>query len=400
MTKLGHLSGEAGYRKISITHHHGLRACSTCIRLTEAPDQSAFSVHGPTMQPQTASALTEIPTSATKPAAADQQDKTPVVITAMAVAGYPSPEAIPEEQGQRRGRQHPQQHAPGGPPPLNFTLHGKRTGIATFVVFTFFDSLVLPVGLYFGLWYGFGPGSPKDQPLSASVVMTIVTAIIGGASIWELLQRAWRLGRKGSRCRVFGAAWWHFDWFEWWFIVCWVLIIIEVSVAFIPEIPNRRLMAMPVSTVLLIFGTVSLALDILRYFSIPAPLRISSTRRGAQLRPGIYPLIEDICAVDGAGNTAFRESLNRRYSDSAVFRAMLQRLGVFWALGAECCAVATLALVLGLDDGLDDYAYAIGWALPWVWAAPWAGVTIFYVRRELDKERRVWALELDSYRIV
>lgn len=202
MTKLGHLSGEAGYRKISITHHHGLRACSTCIRLTEAPDQSAFSVHGPTMQPQTASALTEIPTSATKPAAADQQDKTPVVITAMAVAGYPSPEAIPEEQGQRRGRQHPQQHAPGGPPPLNFTLHGKRTGIATFVVFTFFDSLVLPVGLYFGLWYGFGPGSPKDQPLSASVVMTIVTAIIGGASIWELLQRAWRLGRKGSRCRV------------------------------------------------------------------------------------------------------------------------------------------------------------------------------------------------------
>ncbi|EHA57645.1 hypothetical protein MGG_05400 [Pyricularia oryzae 70-15] len=301
----------------------------------------------------------------------------------MAVAGYPSPEAIPEEQGQRRGRQHPQQHAAGGPPPLNFTLHGKRTGIAMFVVFTFFDSLVLPVGLYFGLWYGFGPGSPKDQPLSASVVMTIVTAIIGGASIWELLQRAWRLGRKGSRCRVsFGET----DAF-------WMIWDAELGLI-------SRLMAMPVSTVLLIFGTVSLALDILRYFSIPAPLRISSTRRGAQLRPGIYPLIEDICAVDGAGNTAFRESLNRRYSDSAVFRAMLQRLGVFWALGAECCAVATLALVLGLDDGLDDYAYAIGWALPWVWAAPWAGVTIFYVRRELDKERRAWALELDSYRIV
>lgn len=157
---------------------------------------------------------------------------------------------------------------------------------------------------------------------------------------------------------------------------------------------------MPVSTVLLIFGTVSLIVEILRYFSIPSPVRISSILKGSQLRPGIYPLIEDICAVDGSGNTAFRESLNRRYTDSAVFRAMLQRMGVFWALGAECCAITTLALVFALDDGLDDYAYTIGWALPWVWAGPWVLVTIFYVRRELEKEQRVWALEMESYRIV
>lgn len=178
------------------------------------------------------------------------------------------------------------------------------------------------------------------------------------------------------------------------------MLTLLVPSAFIPDNPNKRLMAMPVSTVLLIFGTVSLIVEILRYFSIPSPVRISSILKGSQLRPGIYPLIEDICAVDGSGNTAFRESLNRRYTDSAVFRAMLQRMGVFWALGAECCAITTLALVFALDDGLDDYAYTIGWALPWVWAGPWVLVTIFYVRRELEKEQRVWALEMESYRIV
>ncbi|TLS26059.1 hypothetical protein PpBr36_07876 [Pyricularia pennisetigena] len=393
MTKLGHLSQEPGYRKISITHPHGLRACSTCMRTSEAPDDSGSGADGPTTANlDAASSQPDLDISTTKAALAQHQDKDSAVVTAMAVAGYSSSDDVTNEQHQQL------QLRPAGPPPLNFTLHGKRTGIAMFVVFTFFDSLVLPVGLYFVLWYGFGPGNPQYHPLSATVVMTIVTAIIGGASIWELLQRAWRLGRKDSRCRVFGAAWWHFDWFEWWFVFCWVLIIIEVSVAFIPDDPNKRLLALPMPTVILIFGTVSLALELLRYLSVPAPIRISSIPSGAPPRPGIYPLIEDICAVDGAGNTAFRESLNRRYTDSAVFRAMLQRLGVFWALGAECCAVATLALVLGLDDGLDDYAYTIGWALPWAWAGPWVLVTIFYVRRELEKERTVWAVEMGSYR--
>lgn len=88
------------------------------------------------------------------------------------------------------------------PPPLNYTLRGRRSGIALFVFYTFLDSLALPVGLYFLLWYGFGPGNPKYHPLSASTVLTIVTTAIGGASIYELLQRGWRLWRKESDCRV------------------------------------------------------------------------------------------------------------------------------------------------------------------------------------------------------
>lgn len=165
--------------------------------------------------------------------------------------------------------------------------------------------------------------------------------------------------------------------------------------AFEPDDPDKRLLAMPLSTVLSIFGTVSLSIDVLHSFSIPAPVRISSIPRGAQLRPGIYPLIEDICAVDGSGTTEFRRKLNHRYAASHVFRTMLRRLGLFWAVGADCCAMVTLALVFGLDDDLIDYAYTIGWVLPFVWAAPWAWATVIYVKRELRKERRLWAVEAE-----
>ncbi|KAK8079220.1 hypothetical protein PG994_003027 [Apiospora phragmitis] len=265
------------------------------------------------------------------------------------------------------------------PPPLNYTLRGRRSGIALFVFYTFLDSLLLPY-----------------HPLSASTVLTIVTTAIGGASIYELLLRAWRLWKKKSDCRVIGARRWYFDWFEWWFVFAWILIIVEIVVAFLPDEPDKRLLAMPLSTVLFIFGTVSLSIDILHGLSIPAPMRISSIPRGAQLRPGIYPLIEDICAVDGSGTTEFRRNLNRRYAASHVFRTMLRRLGFFWALGADCCAFTTMALVFGLaDDGLIDYAYTIGWVLPFIWAGPSAWATVLYVKRELKKEKRLWAMEVE-----
>lgn len=149
---------------------------------------------------------------------------------------------------------------------------------------------------------------------------------------------------------------------------------------------------MPLATMCFVFGTILLIMDVMHFFAIPAPVRISSIPKGSQLRPGIYPLIEDICAVDGSGGTEFRAALAKRYAASHVFRAMLRRLGFFWAVGSEGCAALTTALVFGLHN--HDYGYAIGWSLPFVWAGIWAAATIFYVQRELKKEERLWAEEV------
>jgi hypothetical protein len=139
---------------------------------------------------------------------------------------------------------------------------------------------------------------------------------------------------------------------------------------------------------LYVFGTELILVDILRYFHIPAPVRISSVPKGAQLRPCIYSLIEDICAVDGSGGTAYREALDRRYEASHIFRAMLRRLGVFWAVGSQSMAVMCTILIFTVHA---DIAYTIGWSVPFVWAGVWTLCTFWYVKRELRQESKSWA---------
>ncbi|KAF9870593.1 hypothetical protein CkaCkLH20_11899 [Colletotrichum karsti] len=280
------------------------------------------------------------------------------------------------------------------PPPLNYTLRTRKLSIALFWALILFDSIAMPIALYFGLWYGVGPGTntptEKREKLSPNAVFSIVTAAVGGASIVEYFLRFWRLWRKGSTCRVMGAHRWYLDWFHWNFSFAWIIIMIELIVGTVPEHPPIRLLSMPVTTMLYVFGTELLLVDALRAFRVPAPCRVSSVPRGAQLRPGIYSLIEDICAVDGSGGTEFRAALDRRYEASHVFRAMLRRLGVFWAVGAEACAVLCTILIFTLSG---DVAYTIGWSLPFVWAGVWTAVTFWYVERELEREAEGWAEE-------
>ena len=148
---------------------------------------------------------------------------------------------------------------------------------------------------------------------------------------------------------------------------------------------------MPVTSMMFVFGTELLIADILRYFEVPAPFRISSVPKGSQIRPCIYSIIEDVVAVDGSGGTTFRENLNKRYEASHIFRAMLRRLGIFWAIGAECMAVVLTILIFTIQH---EAAYCVGWAVPFIWGGIWAMITIWYVKRMLREEQRQWSLEV------
>ncbi|PKS05156.1 hypothetical protein jhhlp_008523 [Lomentospora prolificans] len=278
------------------------------------------------------------------------------------------------------------------PPRLNYTLRTRKMSIFLWWSVIILDSVVMPIALYFGLWYTVGPGVPQDrQKLSANNVFTIVTAAIGGASILEYFLRMWNLWKKNSNCRVIGGGRWHLDFFHWNFTLAWLIIMVELIVGSVQHDPFIRLIAMAPTTMLFVFGTELLIVDILRVFHYPAPIRISSLPRGAQLRPCIYSLVEDICAVDGGGGTVYREALDRRYEASHIFRAMLRRLGVFWAVGAEGMAVVCTILIFTLHV---DYAYAIGWSVPFVWGGVWALITTLYVQKELKHEDREWARDM------
>ena len=113
---------------------------------------------------------------------------------------------------------------------------------------------------------------------------------------------------------------------------------------------------MPPASMLAAVSIQLLIIDALRYLGYKAPIRISSLPRGVPLRPSIYSIIEDICAVDGSGGTEFRQRLNLRYMASHYFRQMLHRLTLFWAFGGICAAAATTAMIFTIQK---EAAYVV-----------------------------------------
>lgn len=268
------------------------------------------------------------------------------------------------------------------PPPLNYSLRPRKKAIFWFWTLIFVDCVLMPIGLYFGMWYGL----TRDQ-LSANAVFSISTALLGTVSIVEYFIRFHRLWKKNSNCRVIGAQRWYLDWFHWNLSVGWFFVMIELIAGTCPHDPPIRVLAMPAPTMLFAIGCELLLVDILRIRKVPAPCRISSLPVGAPLRPGIYAYIEDICAVDGSGGTEFRQRLNLRYQASKAFREMLHRLTLFWAIGGIVCALVSTVIIFTITR---DAAYVVGWTLPFLWAGVWTAITIPWVQRDLKKEYDQW----------
>lgn len=83
------------------------------------------------------------------------------------------------------------------PPSLEYSVASRKWKIIFFWTVVTFDSVAMPIALYFALWYG--------TDLSPNAVFSIVTAAIGGISIWEYAARLWALWKKDSTCRPIGA---------------------------------------------------------------------------------------------------------------------------------------------------------------------------------------------------
>jgi len=268
------------------------------------------------------------------------------------------------------------------PPPLNYTLKSRYKSLWIFWTLVFLDCVCLPIILYFTLWY--------KTHLSHNAVFSISTGALGTVSIVEYFIRFRRLWRKNSGCRVIGARRYYLDFFHWNLSLAWIAVMVELIVGTVPREPPIRLLAMPVPSMAFAFGVQMLIIDGMRYLNIRSPVRISSLPRGSPLRPGVYSIIEDVCAVDGSGGTEFRQRLNLRYLASHKFRLMLHRLTLFWAFGAVAIAAATTAIIFTTHKNV---AYVCGWTIPFGWAGVWALMTTWYVKKSLKEERKIWAEE-------
>lgn len=135
------------------------------------------------------------------------------------------------------------------------------------------------------------------------------------------------------------------DFFQITFTIGLIIITIELVVGTVPHNPLVRPCAMPVPSLIFLFGVQLTFSAALQAAGARAPFRISSIPQGAPMLPGSYTIIEDVMAVDGNGGTAYREALNARYKASSLFRRMLTRLTIFWGVSALVVAGAITAVV-------------------------------------------------------
>lgn len=117
------------------------------------------------------------------------------------------------------------------------------------------------------------------------------------------------------------------------------------------------------------------------------PIRISSFPPYHLLPPLTYTIVEDVVAVDGGGRLEFRQAWRRRYEESLVMRKLLRDLALFWGISGNIVAGGFIALAWTVSD---DIGYGISYGLPWLWAIVCALVTIWWVRKELEREGREW----------
>ncbi|KAJ5771848.1 hypothetical protein N7520_002377, partial [Penicillium odoratum] len=277
------------------------------------------------------------------------------------------------------------------PHPLPYSLHTRKRAIALFWILFVIDTLAQPLVLYWTLWYA--------TDLSHNLVFSIVTACLGGISVFEYFYRFYKLFRKRARARPLNAqkSWVTFfkdenfwamtngfsqlDFFQINITIVWLILAVELIE------PHVRLVAMVLPTVMFYFGAVHLTLDILRICGLKAPFRISSTPKGSAIPAALYVLIEDVVTVDGGGGQKYRYALRTRYLSSPYFRRMLLELNFFWSGGSILFAAAITTVIFTVSEPV---AYTLGWSLPFLWVSIWTLITIPWVQSDLLREKQTW----------
>lgn len=78
-----------------------------------------------------------------------------------------------------------------------------------------------------------------------------------------------------------------------------------------------------------------------------------------------------------------------------MMRKMLRDVALFWGLSGVVIAVA---LIVVAWFSSHDVGYGLGYGMPWLWAFVSTGMTIVWVRRELEREKVEWGDLLNVHR--
>jgi hypothetical protein len=99
--------------------------------------------------------------------------------------------------------------------------------------------------------------------------------------------------------------------------------------------------------------------------------------------------MEDVVAVNAGAGRPFREALAARYKASPRFRRMLYVQSLFWSIPAFVLAIP-LTVIAVHPSVPATAAYGVCWAVPFLWCGLWGGITVWWCKRDMIRERLEW----------
>lgn len=266
-----------------------------------------------------------------------------------------------------------------GLPRLDYNLWHYKTKLSIIVFLLVVESSLLPIALYFGLFF--------HTTLRLGLVFAIITSFFGIVTGIEFGLRMLKLILKGDTYRPRGGTKWSFDFTHHTLSVGYFYMSGILIGASIPHNPPVRPLAIPVSLFLIQMGVQLLWSGWMVHNKKPAPFKISNVAKGEPMPPFVLTAVEDIVAVDGGAGRAYRDQLHARYKASPMFRRMMMRQTWFWGWGALLVGVGTLVVVWTVPVSV---AYGVGWGAPLLFTTVWVTICVLWVRRDLRMEKKRW----------
>ena len=241
---------------------------------------------------------------------------------------------------------------------LPYRLSSHRRNWAIWFGLFVFDGSILPIILFYSLWYG--------SSLSRWTIFALITSLSFWTSYHKWFSRGWRLVKKDPKYRPLGGGRWWFDCSYYVLSLALLVVIVELVAATSTKKVKVGVIAMAPPSVLYVVAAFMLGQNCMHVLGMRAMWTISSVKRGESVPPPLFTVMEDVFAVDGCheGRSA-REAMLAMYEGNARLRSTLVWWSWFWGFACLAAAVA-MSVVVGVAKQTTCFGVTYGVCFPFI----------------------------------
>lgn len=256
---------------------------------------------------------------------------------------------------------------------LPYKIANHKRNWAIWFSFFLFDGCILPIILFYSLWYG--------SHLSKWTIFALITSLSFWTSYHKWFSRGWRLLiHKSPKYRPINGRRWAFDMSYFILSLALLIMILELVIATSQKNVRVRVISIAPPSTLYVIGLYMLIQNTGHVLGMRAFFTISSVKRGSPIPPPLFTVMEDVFAVDGAheGFPA-REAMRDLYSGSSRFRRTL--MGWSWVWGIACTALA-IGLTIVVARTSQTSGFGVAYGVSWPFIVIMALITSWWMERQ------------------